>query len=288
MIETAPLAIAPEQPLTTEIVAGQRLDADEHPNYAEPWSVQSSIAAFTDLCLDRGVVWTDLRYGGPKPAAGGGWRASELGYCRRKSYYSRIGAPRADTTTATKGKFSFGHMIEAVVVAALKADPRIEWLSDQESLYDEDLDLGCHADGIVRVIATGAIEAIEIKSMNGNAFKYAKSLPKPWHRLQIGTVIMLYRKVKGVPVRRGRVIYISKDNWQTEERGVSLTPALADEIVTEARALTELLEIGEPPRRLPRTFKVMKRGPDKGKTRTNRAYKCGYCDFAKFCYSEED
>jgi CRISPR/Cas system-associated exonuclease Cas4 (RecB family) len=179
------------------------------------------------------------------------------------------------------------------VVAALQADPRIEWLDSQTHLYDEELNLRGHHDGRIRIIDTvepdgdgettrahrGRIEVIEVKSINSNAMRYAKELPRNYHVLQICSYIGMMRR-SGVPVDSGRVIYVSKDNWLLEERGITLTDSRWQLVLDEVDALNELYEAGTLPRRLPSKEKTFKRGPRKGMTVIEKAWKCGYCEFA--------
>lgn len=262
------------------IVAGDKLPLTAHPNFQDTWSASSSLQAFTDLGLADSVTFRDLTVGGPRDAVDG-WRASSLGYCRRKSYYGRMQAPKKEPSASSKGKFLMGHLIEAVVVAAMQADPRIEWLDAQMDLYDEEYNLHGHCDARIRRLdrPDERVEVIEIKSMNSNAFRYAKELPKPYHRLQTGSYLWLLRRM-GYEADHGRVIYVSKDNWQLAEPAVGLTPALTRDVLNEVDALNELWEAGVKPRRLPRLL------TKNGRTREN--YKCGYCDYKEFCFNDND
>lgn len=284
------MTLAQPETNTGPIVAGVRLSRDDHPNYRQKWSVQSSVRAFTGLALRRGVIFSEVQFGGGR-APVDGWRGSDLKYCRRKSMLNRLQAPKEEPTESSKGKFMFGHMIESVVVAALRADPRIEFLDAQGDLFDAELNLHGHHDGRIRIVDTtedddefavthiGRVEVIEIKSINSNAMRYAKELPRDYHVAQVCSYVMMMRRA-GVRCDGGRVIYVSKDNWLLEERLIGLTPSRERIVLDEIDALNELYERGDLPRRLPSKPKTFQRGPRKGTTVIQKAWKCGYCELA--------
>lgn len=270
------------------IVAGEKLPVEAHPIYSEPWTPTSSVEAFIEIVQPVGLRWPEARVGGPRQDFDG-WRSSELGYCRRKAFYTRMGAPRTDDSPSSKGKFLMGHMIELFAVAALQADPRIDWLGAQGDLTHEGPCRG-HPDGLVSVHETGQTILFECKSMNSQAFKYAKEWPKSYQRLQVGSYIKAFEDEQGVEIDFAVILYISKDDWLMRECRVANTDQLERDVMVEIEALNELWEAGQIPRRLPSKTHTYKRASGqyrKGDKRIIRNPKCGYCPFAEFCYSPE-
>lgn len=271
------------------IVAGEQQPVDAHPAYSEEaWTPTSSVEAFIDIVQPVGLRWPEATIGGPREHFDG-WRSSDLGYCRRKSFYNRMGAPRTEDSPSSKGKFLMGHLIEEFAVAAIQADPRIEWEGAQDDLTHEGPCLG-HPDGLVTVKATGNRVLFECKSVNSMAFKYAKEWPKPYQRLQVGSYLKAYNETKGIEVPLAIILHISKDDWFMRESKIKATERLEADVMTEIHALNELWEDEVVPRRLPSKKHTYKRAHGdyvKGDTRTIRNPKCGYCPFEEFCYSDE-
>lgn len=143
------------------------------------------------------------------------WHYSSLAECPRAQYFKRLGVKRTQTVGAGKMlRWKAGHIIEEVVRPYLeKLYPD---LTSNIRMSDEDDDATGEYDNYSEDRAT----IIEIKSVNGRAFRYRKvsehrsnlrdDQPYPNHLLQNHGYVRQLRK-RGKPVQFIHFVYISLD-----------------------------------------------------------------------------
>lgn len=243
----------------------------------------------------------------------GWWHPSSYSLCDRRATYDFRGTPQSNPPDERLYRvFEVGHEFHRFVQHAIAVDAEVLAFWPEVKAEHPILRIGGHTDGLVLLHGTyedhdglvtfsddAVLEALELKSINSMAFKY-KDLPKHDHVVQNFSYMESVRDYGGViededgqpigrieplgnKLRRGRIVYVSKDDLQVEESIVYWTAAKSQELRAKLLGLRQFEDGDDLPPRLPDEIKTS--GKSKGKVA--RAWQCGYCPFRDLCWGEE-
>ena len=214
----------------------------------------------------------------------GKWHPSSIASaCERQSIYTMRGTEKSNPiSTRTKRVFRVGHLMHEFVQAAIESDEDVTSFWPEVSIESEALNITGHADGLL-MYADGSFEVLEFKTIKSTAFRYG-DLPKPDHIVQVSLYMKVLREHGAVlrdgsqtpplgdRLKRGRIVYVSKDDLQISEHTILWTAAKDKDIMDRLARLNGHQADGTLPDRLPM----------KG---AKRHYLCGYCSYEVTCWA---
>lgn len=178
------------------------------------------------------------------------WHYSSLAECPRAQYFKRLNVKRLQHIGAGKMlRWKAGHLIEEVVRPYLEAI--YPDLTSNVRMTDEDDDATGEYDNYSEAEAT----IIEIKSVNGRAFRYRRvaelrnnlrdDQPYGNHQLQNHGYVRQLRK-RGKPVKFIHFVYISLDGLIATYK-VPVSQTYLDEVDTRLKTLNAAWKAQVPP-----------------------------------------
>ena len=147
---------------------------------------------------------------------GGYWSASSAGYCMRKNIFERLNVPHTSENPRQQRLFSAGHIFHDWIQDITKKAGLS--IASEVELQDEDLMVRGHFDDLI-LVGGGTFEfgeedpiggqivlpnpkhliLYDYKTVNSRSFMWAKkngNAMSHFHRLQLGTYMMMLRKAK--------------------------------------------------------------------------------------------
>jgi hypothetical protein len=156
------------------------------------------------------------------------WSASSAGYCMRKNIFERLKIPHVETEADARKQrvFTSGHIFHSwIQELTKKAGVSI---AQELELQDEDLMIRGHIDDLVEV--DGKLMLIDYKTQNSRAFSYKRPEMSYFHKMQLGTYLLMLRKGDYPELEEARIIKISKDDLRMSEEQLLWTPELEAEV----------------------------------------------------------
>lgn len=226
------------------------------------------------------------------------WHPSSLFGCKRAGVYTYLGTPKSNPPGQRSLRiFRLGHLFHDFIQEAIEKDEEVTTFYREVKIYDPDLNITGHADGLIQ-LASGRWIVLEFKSIGGWGFK-SKALPMEDHKGQARTyanTLKHYggRATNGVTDGDGKLIYdidippiedldtvrfcyISKETGETKEYDVQLTDASVEALGERVGEMDRHVREGTLPDRLP--FEMKKAGLSKN-------YLCeSYCDYRDMCWA---
>lgn len=143
------------------------------------------------------------------------WHASKFGSCLRGMYLERMGVkPDSEFVERELRVFDCGHIFENWFVDLLKNDKDLK-IEQQVRVELKDLNISGYADGVISY--NGFKKVLEVKSKHSYGFKYLeKDGAQEQHREQVWIYL------KGLEIKEGSIIYLSKDDLRIMEFPVYL------------------------------------------------------------------
>ena len=144
------------------------------------------------------------------------WSASNAGYCMRKVIFDRLKVPATSIDARKQRVFESGHIFHQwhqarTVEAGISIAQEIE-------LIDDKLMIKGHIDDLVKV--NDNLILYDYKTQNSGAFTRQKKTGKGmshYHRMQLGTYMMMLRNGDYPELKEGRIFRISRDDLRQEE-----------------------------------------------------------------------
>lgn len=262
------------------------------------WSIQGLHNNYLEITLERKETPSDY------------WRASDMGGCMRKRFYSRKGIPKTEPFTAKQKRvLDLGSMVHRYYQSLFK---KLGILIEEEG---EIINEKYHFKGHFDVLAGGKIQEInidnfrytdksgekkiltwlydacvqirkglletfpdgmpklmyEMKTQDGNSFRYVEEKPNEEHVYQLASYLLFIRD-KYPDVQEGRILYIDKNKLNEVEHIVRITPELENRIINELVQLNDYWQRNETP---PQISEFGERGTVN--------WKCTYCPYLTFC-----
>lgn len=142
------------------------------------------------------------------------WSASSAGYCMRKVVFDRLGVEPVKQDARKQKVFSVGHIFhEWIQDITRNANLSVE---QELELVDDNLKIKGHIDDLIDT-DNGYI-LYDYKTQHSYAFKYQGEM-SPYHRMQLGTYMMMLRNTNYPKLNEARILKISKDDLRmTEEQ----------------------------------------------------------------------
>lgn len=165
------------------------------------------------------------------------WSASSAGYCMRKVIFERLKVPyiKKDDDARKQRVFTSGHLFHEWLQritkeAGLSIAQEIELLDDEsmikghiddlvlvtESLKDNNVPAFADYEGAA-IPPKQHLILYDYKTVNSQSFKYKKEKMSYYHRMQLGTYMMMLRKNKP-ELNEARILLISKDDLRMAEQ----------------------------------------------------------------------
>ena len=142
--------------------------------------------------------------------------ASEMGKCERQMFFGFKDIPKKDLNANTLRLFDLGNHVHQMIVNAMLLAKNIEVIAVEANIPPQELIAG-RIDAIYRM--NDELFILDIKSMNGRAFKYLKEM-KEDNALQI-QLYLHYLKIKN-----GVLLYVDKDTLQMKEFIINLKKSI--------------------------------------------------------------
>lgn len=235
----------------------------------------------------------------------GYWWPSQIGFCDRSAVLQHAGVEAMPMDSLSLRRFYLG---EAIHTALQKANPYAV-VGHELRVRNEEYKVSGRLDSL-SYAEDNILEVQEYKSINSRAFSY-QDLPKEAHVDQLSVYLMwpatcpakwhnkeeqgtllemdlgcelcsgsAHEPAGKLPLpKRGRLIYISKDDLRVEEFLVTLTKEREDRVKSKFLHLEELyqqyLKDGTLPPPLPLVEKTVK-----GTTKLEMAWQTRYCSYA--------
>ena len=156
------------------------------------------------------------------------WSASSAGHCYRKNIFDRILLPMTSDPVENARKqriFTVGHIFHEWMQRITKsAGVSVE---QESELIDDELHVKGHFDDLVKV--NDRFLLLDYKSQSSRSFSYHKGI-SGFHRMQLGTYLLMLNKRGDYKVDEGRIMRISKDDLRIEEDILLYSDDLADEV----------------------------------------------------------
>lgn len=195
------------------------------------------------------------------------WSASSAGYCQRKVIFERLGVPKVESDADarkqrvfTAGDLFHQWMQEITKSAGLSIAQELE-------LQDEDLMIRGHIDDLVLIkgephprqpkdaaqsewVTDSKLILYDYKTQNSRAFSYKRDAMSHFHKMQLGTYLMILRKyweelmgphsqVLDLELTEGRILKISKDDLRMSEEQLLWDTQLESDVVSYWKTLNE-------------------------------------------------
>lgn len=234
----------------------------------------------------------------------GHWHPSSLFGCERAGVYTFLGLPKSNPPGLRSLRiFRLGHLFHEFIQSAITSDPAVRSFYPEVKVYDPDLNITGHADGLAEtewwVLEDGDILdegtewwVLEFKSIGGWGFK-SKQLPQDDHLGQALTYAHVLKHYGGtwkvddevvrtfepMPQIRGvRFCYVNKESGETKEYEVLLTDSFSAELAERVGRMNRHVTQGTLPERLP--YELKAKGWEKN-------YLCkSYCDYRDTCWED--
>lgn len=163
------------------------------------------------------------------------WSASSAGYCMRKVIFDRLGVDYVNPDARKQKVFSVGHIFhEWIQDITKKAGISV---AQELELIDEKFKIKGHIDDLIQT--DDGIVLYDYKTQNSRAFSYKKPGMNYYHRMQLGTYMMMLRQTKTpdgdeieYPVDEARILKISKDDLRMAEEVLFWDDRLAHDVKT--------------------------------------------------------
>jgi len=169
------------------------------------------------------------------------WHISKLGSCLRGVYYERLGVePDKPFDARTLRVFDVGNQFEDWIVKRLGFDKSLK-IETQERVEDKELNISGRIDALVTL--EDEQEIWEFKTKHSRAFWYMTKEGKPMRQHEYQLFMYLFIK----QIKKGRLVYISKDDLCIQQFFVSLDDAkLRDEVFTQINLLNSAWKAKDP------------------------------------------
>lgn len=161
---------------------------------------------------------------------GGYWSASSAGYCMRKNIFERLKVPHTSENPRQQRVFSAGHIFHTWIQDITKKAGIS--IAQEVELQDEDLMVRGHFDDLILV--DERIILYDYKTVNSRSFMWAKkngNAMSHFHRLQLGTYMMMLRKEQYPELTEARILKIEKENLMMMEQQLLWTPELETDVL---------------------------------------------------------
>ena len=148
------------------------------------------------------------------------WSASSAGYCMRKVIFDRLGVDYVTEDARKQKVFAVGHIFHEWMQGITK-NAGVS-VAQETELVDEKLKIKGHIDDLIQT--DNGLVLYDYKTQNSRAFSYKKPGMSYFHRMQLGTYLMMLRQTKSAdgdeieyPVDEARILKISKDDLRMTE-----------------------------------------------------------------------
>lgn len=154
------------------------------------------------------------------------WSASSAGYCMRKVIFDRLGVDYVTEDARKQKVFTAGHIFHEWMQRITK-DAGIS-LAQEIELKNDDLHIIGHIDDIIST--DDGLILYDYKTQNSRAFSYKRPEMNYYHRMQLGTYLLMLKDSK-YDIKEGRILKISKDDLRMSEEQLILTEQLEAEVL---------------------------------------------------------
>ena len=171
------------------------------------------------------------------------WSASSAGYCQRLVIMRRLLVPKVpelqDDQARTTRVFEAGHLFHEWIQRITK-DAGLSIASEVE-LQDEDLLIRGHFDDLIKI--DDRLILMDYKTANSKSFDYPKPEIGFYHKMQLGSYMMMLRKgsmwaeignisdPNQYDLTEARILTLEKDTLRMKEHQLFWSPALESEVL---------------------------------------------------------
>lgn len=162
------------------------------------------------------------------------WSASSAGYCMRKVIFDRLGVDYVNPDARKQKVFSVGHIFHEWIQEITK-NAGVSVAQELE-LVDEKLKIKGHIDDLIK--SEDSVILYDYKTQNSRAFSYKKPGMNYYHRMQLGTYMMMLRDGDYPELDEARILKISKDDLRMSEEVLYWDDRLEHDVKTYWETLT--------------------------------------------------
>lgn len=153
------------------------------------------------------------------------WSASSAGYCMRKVIFDRLGVDHVKDDARKQKVFTVGHIFHNWIQDITK-NAGVSVAQELE-LVDNTLMIKGHIDDLV--MTDNGLILYDYKTQNSRAFSYKKPGMSHYHRMQLGTYMMMLRE-EYPTLDEARILKISKDDLRMVEEVLYWDDRLAQDV----------------------------------------------------------
>jgi CRISPR/Cas system-associated exonuclease Cas4 (RecB family) len=201
-----------------------------------------------------------------KPKEIGRYYPSEIGGCIRKTWYS-YKKPKQVKAELLR-IFEAGNMLHEFVSEVIKSDknPEVELLQQELPLkvQENGFVISGRIDNLVLIKIDSKEVLVEVKST-----KYLKEKPSEEHTMQL----QFY--MHAMNIHDGILLYIQKDNLQTNWFNIKYDKEKAEGVIERFRLLDKCLKVGQIP-------------PPEARFNPSMDWMCDYCDYREECFKNKE
>lgn len=141
------------------------------------------------------------------------WSASSAGYCMRKVIFDRLGVDPVKEDARKQKVFTVGHIFHQWIQEITKNSGAS--IAQELEIINDKLKIKGHIDDLVKT--EDGLILYDYKTQNSRAFSYKKSGMNYYHRMQLGTYMMMLRNSVYPKLTEARILKISKDDLRMTE-----------------------------------------------------------------------
>lgn len=171
------------------------------------------------------------------------WSASSAGYCMRKVIFDRLGVAPVKEDARKQKVFTVGHIFHEWIQDITK-NAGIS-IAQELELIDDKLKIKGHIDDLIQIRLSESGEPVvpgeevrgtqtilyDYKTQHSYAFKYQGEM-SPYHRMQLGTYMMMLRNTSYPKLAEARILKISKDDLRMTEEQLFWSEELEADVVS--------------------------------------------------------
>ena len=141
------------------------------------------------------------------------WSASSAGYCMRKVIFDRLGVDPVKEDARKQKVFTVGHIFHSWIQDITKGAGVS--VGQELELLDKKFKIKGHIDDLIKT--ENGIILYDYKTQHSRAFSYKKPGMSHYHRMQLGTYMMMLRDGDYPTLDEARILKISKDDLRMNE-----------------------------------------------------------------------
>jgi CRISPR-associated exonuclease Cas4 len=190
---------------------------------------------------------------------------SQIWYCLRKQYYSRISP--IPMSLESKKFTTLGTIIHEFIAETLKKEESVRVESEVPIRIPHpnrhDIVISGRADDIIIVTVGKSRYVVEVKTIDDLESKRSY-LPKKEHIAQLNLYLRAYPNSKGI------ILYVDRGSFEMEEFEISFNPDLFNETIKRVEMLHDYLIKRELP-------------PPEAKENQDMKWQCDFCEYRAKC-----